>query len=143
MRGSGDLDSYVLTDAYSKLAADTKHAKSRMARWMRSKDEWRGRTGWLLCAHLARREGALSNDEASALLADAEARIHASENRVRDAMNSAVIAIGMRGGRLEREAVAAAKRIGKVDVDHGETGCKTPDAVQYIVRAKERATRKK
>ena len=32
-------------------------------------------------------------------------------------------------------ATAAAKRIGKVDVDHGETGCKTPDAAPYIAKA--------
>jgi hypothetical protein len=31
-----------------------------------------------------------------------------------------------------------AARIGKVKVDHGETGCKTPDAVPYIKKAVER-----
>jgi hypothetical protein len=30
---------------------------------------------------------------------------------------------------------ASAQRIGKVEVDHGETGCKTPDAAKYIERA--------
>ena len=29
-------------------------------------------------------------------------------------------------------ALAAAKRIGTVEVDHGETGCQTPDAGPYI-----------
>ena len=43
-----------------------------------------------------------------------------------------MISIGGRNSRLQRKAVAAAKRIGKVEVDHGETGCKTPDAVSYI-----------
>jgi 3-methyladenine DNA glycosylase AlkD len=46
--------------------------------------------------------------------------------------------------RLEKRAVAAAKRVGKVEVDHGETGCKTPDALEYIARTKaHRAARKK
>jgi len=31
--------------------------------------------------------------------------------------------------------LAAAKRIGKVEVDHGETSCKTPDASTYIRKA--------
>ncbi len=32
----------------------------------------------------------------------------------------------------------AATRIGKVDVDHGQTSCKTPDAVPYIEKAAKR-----
>jgi hypothetical protein len=51
-------------------------------------------------------------------------------------MNSAVISIGARNAALEGKAIAAAKRIGKVEVDHGETGCKTPDAVEYILKMK-------
>jgi hypothetical protein len=31
--------------------------------------------------------------------------------------------------------VRTAKKIGKVEVDHGETNCKTPDAVTYIEKA--------
>lgn len=31
-----------------------------------------------------------------------------------------------------------AARIGKVEVDHGETGCKTPDAAVYIRKTLER-----
>ena len=47
-------------------------------------------------------------------------------------MNSAPIAIGIRNAELERKALASAKRIGKVAVDHGETNCKTPHAADYI-----------
>ena len=39
----------------------------------------------------------------------------------------ALIAIGCRASMTER-AIAVARKIGKVEVDHGETGCKTPDA---------------
>jgi hypothetical protein len=53
-------------------------------------------------------------------------------------MNGALIAIGLRNPRLEKKAVAAAKRIGKVEVDHGETSCETPDAAAYIAKAKAR-----
>ena len=36
-------------------------------------------------------------------------------------------------GQVGREPLgAAARRIGTVEVDHGETGCKTPDAEPYI-----------
>ena len=33
---------------------------------------------------------------------------------------------------MEKEALAAAKRIGKVEINHGDTACKTPDAAAYI-----------
>ena len=45
-------------------------------------------------------------------------------------MNGALISIGIRNAKLEKLAIAAAKRIGKVEVDHLETSCKTPDRVQ-------------
>ena len=36
------------------------------------------------------------------------------------------------------EALEAAKAIGKVEVDHGDTDCKTPDAASYILKAAKR-----
>jgi hypothetical protein len=50
-------------------------------------------------------------------------------------MNNTLVAIGVRSPRLTKPALASAKRIGKVDIDHGETGCKTPDATEYIKKA--------
>ena len=63
-----------------------------------------------------------------------EAGIHSSPNWVRYAMNNALINIGVRNKTLQKRAVAAANRIGKVDVDHGATSCKTPDAASYIAK---------
>jgi hypothetical protein len=51
-------------------------------------------------------------------------------------MNNVVITIGLRSDALEGQAVAAAGRIGKVIVDHGQTSCKTPDAIAYIAKTK-------
>ena len=55
----------------------------------------------------------------------------------------AVIMIGCRNGALRKAATAAAKRIGKVEIDHGDTDCKTPDAAQYIEKTWAYATSKK
>ncbi|MFY0535987.1 hypothetical protein [Nannocystis pusilla] len=52
-------------------------------------------------------------------------------------MNHALIAIGARSDALARLATAAARKIGPVEVDHGDTDCKTPDAVSYIAKARE------
>ena len=51
---------------------------------------------------------------------------------VRYGMNNALIGIGGRSANLRRKAIAAAKRIGPVEIDHGDTDCKTPDAIPYI-----------
>ena len=49
-------------------------------------------------------------------------------------MNGALIAIGIRNPVLQAKALAVAAQIGKVDVDHGQTSCKTPDAGAYILK---------
>jgi 3-methyladenine DNA glycosylase AlkD len=104
-------------------------------KWSKSADEWQGATAWNLLATLARDASSrLGDADCEQALRTIEQRIHTSENRTRYAMNSALIAIGVRNAALRRKALAAAKRIGKVEVDHGETGCKTPDAATYIAR---------
>jgi 3-methyladenine DNA glycosylase AlkD len=137
----GDLDNYVITDAFAGFAAKTRFAQGRMERWTNSPHEWLGRTGWLLLAHLAMRDGALDDEYLQGYILKIEERIHVAKNRTRDAMNSALIAIGARNAALEKKAVAAALRIGKIEVDHGFTGCKTPDAVTYIRKARARKKR--
>lgn len=58
-------------------------------------------------------------------------------------MNSALIAIGIRNDELEQKAITIAREIGKVDVEHGATSCKTPDAEAYIKKARDRERNKK
>jgi hypothetical protein len=83
------------------------------------------------------KDDASSIDDADAekVLAKIEKEIHGSPNWARYAMNGALISIGVFKPTLRKKAIAAAKRIGKVEVDHGETHCKTPDAAPYIEKA--------
>ncbi|UCG53046.1 MAG: DNA alkylation repair protein [Candidatus Latescibacterota bacterium] len=136
------LDNYVITDALSGLAGKTPFARAKMKKWTGSKEEWTGRAGWVLLAGLAMNDDELPDEFFEEYIEMIEANIRRSKNRVRDAMNSALITMGIRNGRLEKKAVAAAKRIGTVEVDHGETGCKTPDAVAYIQKVKARRKRR-
>jgi 3-methyladenine DNA glycosylase AlkD len=138
-----DIDNYVVTDAFAGLVARTPICQKKMERWTKAKAEWTSRAGFGLLAHLAMRDPALSDSYFEPYLEMIEQEIHSCKNRTRDAMNSALIAIGIRNPRLQSKAIAAAKRIGKVDVDHGETGCKTPDAVDYIMRAIEHQSKRK
>ena len=138
-----DLDNYCLADAFAKLAMKTPFARAKAAAWVASDGEWIGRAGWHLHAFDAMSDREIADETLEALLATIERQIHTSRNRVRDAMNAALIAIGARNPRLTQSALAAAKRIGVIDVDHGETGCKTPDAAEYIARMLARPTGKR
>jgi 3-methyladenine DNA glycosylase AlkD len=134
------LDSYVIADAFSKLAAQSPVGRKRTETWVRSKDEWIGTAGWNVVAQVA---DGLPEATCRELLTTIESGIHKAKNRARYSMNNALISIGARGGALQKAAVAAAKRIGPVEVDHGETGCKTPDAAAYIKKTLEYRERRK
>lgn len=133
-----DVDGYVIGDAFSKLIGGTALARKKMEKWTKSKQEWVAATGWQLMSFIAINDPDLADDYFDDYLSFIESGIHDSKNRVRYAMNGALIAIGLRNPGLEKRALAVAKKIGVVTVDHGETGCKTPDAAEYIQKAKGR-----
>ncbi|MBL8842690.1 MAG: DNA alkylation repair protein [Planctomycetes bacterium] len=121
------------------LAAEGRHGQALAKKWLAAKDAPRRASGWLLVGQLATHDESLADEWFLAHLATIEKAIHAAPNALREPMNMAVIQIGGRNAALRKAATAAAKRIGKVEVDHGDTACKTPDAVEYIDKTWERA----
>jgi 3-methyladenine DNA glycosylase AlkD len=132
------LRNYVETNALGDLASQSLHARETMARWIAADEEWTASAGWRILAQVAMNGDALPDEYFERFLSTIERDINESQNRVRHEMNNALIAIGIRNPELREKAFAAAARIGKVEVDHGETGCKTPDAVGYIRKTLER-----
>ncbi len=122
---------YIVTDAVSGIAAHTPGALDLARTWITSREQWPSAAGWTSLAILAMEDGI---DEALAgeLIALVEAGIHDAPNRTRHAMNSALIAIGGAMPGVRARALKAAATIGRVTVDHGATGCKTPDAAAVI-----------
>jgi 3-methyladenine DNA glycosylase AlkD len=140
-RWAGRLRSRTETDAFAGVAAASPGAREALERWIESAGsdtEWIACAGWNVLGRLAMDDSSLPDEYFERYLNRIEKDIHAEKNWVRHAMNNTLIAIGIRNPALEKKAVAAAGRIGKVKVDHGETGCKTPDAVPYIKKALER-----
>jgi 3-methyladenine DNA glycosylase AlkD len=127
-----DVDNRGLAAALSNVAAEAPSAKGRMEKWTTSRSEMIACAGWHTLASISRAANGLPDSYFAKYLATIESKIHTSENWVKYAMNNALISIGTRNAAMEKKATAAAKRIGKVEVDHGETGCKTPDAAAYI-----------
>jgi 3-methyladenine DNA glycosylase AlkD len=127
-----NLSNYVISDAFATIVAQSPLARQKAAKWRAAKSEMVSNAGWSVTARLIRLDPAWSDAELSAMLKEIEAEIHAAPNRTRHAMNSTIISIGVHNARLKKLALAAAKRIGKVEVDHGDTSCQTYDAATYI-----------
>ena len=121
-------------DALCGLVAETPWGRKKADAWRKSRDERTGRAGWVLVAKLALRQPDIADDWFDGCLGEIEAGIAKAPNRKREGMNSALISIGCRSEALRKKAFALAGRIGKVEIDHGDTSCKTPDAAEYVAK---------
>lgn len=134
-RWAKEIDYYVVADYLGSLIARGSLAHDKIELWTQSKDEFVRQAGYSALASSLKQDSALSDDDCRGMLKRIEEEIHNSPNRARQAMNNALIAIGVFRPHLTDEAVGSATRIGKVEVDHGDTSCKTPDAISYIYHA--------
>ena len=126
----------------SELVGRSPIADETMRAWMKSPDEFVREMGYgIVGARLRDDPGSITDADAEKFLATIEKEIHRSPNWARYAMNGALISIGVYKPAIRKKAIEAAKRIGKVEVDHGETYCKTPDAVAYLEKASNRKRR--
>jgi 3-methyladenine DNA glycosylase AlkD len=128
------LDNYPIGEMFARFIANTPLLEAKAKQWHKAKSEWTSAVGWTLVAHLALHPPDVPDAYFAPYLQAIERDIHTNKNRVRHEMNGALIAIGLRNAELEKLALAVAKKIGKVEVDHGATNCKTPDAAEYIAK---------
>lgn len=116
------------------VAAGSKHGKELAREWIESPEERIASAGWNTWTSIVgtRPDEELDLAELKRLLARVEKSIHSAPNRVRYTMNGYVIALAAHVAPLSETAVAAAKRIGVVEVDMGDTSCQVPFAPEYI-----------
>jgi len=126
------LSYYMLTDLLvTELVIYRREREVLMETWTASDSEYTARAGYCILNQLAKLEDGLTDDVFRAYLDRIAAEIHRAPNRARQMMNLCVLSIGARPG-LHADALAAARRIGPVAVDHGETSCETFDAVARL-----------
>ena len=125
------------------LAAESPHGTAKAHEWLASSDTTLRAVAWTLAGFLATLQEPISDEWLVERIAQIEKSIHSAPNAERSAMNNALIALGGRNAALRKAATAAARRIGKVDIDHGDTACHTPDAGACIEKAWAHATAKK
>jgi 3-methyladenine DNA glycosylase AlkD len=129
-----EAEDHILCGQLGKLVARMPSGPERASAWRGRRREWPCAAGWSATASLAM-ERRLSTDEALQLIGEIEAGVDDAPNRVRHDMNGALIAIGTAYPNLRAVATDTAMRIGRVEVDHGETSCATPEAAPYIAKA--------
>lgn len=110
--------------------------------WIKSPEEHIAASGWATLSNLVslKPDSELNLPALRALLKTVEQTVHQSQNRVRNAMNGFLITTGSYVQPLAEEVIAAAKRIGPIMVDKGDTACKVPYAVDYITKAQSKGS---
>lgn len=116
------------------VAAESPHARDLALKWMKSKNESIATSGWCTYSSMiaTTADEELDLAEIKELLNRVVKEIDTAANRVRYTMNGFVIAVGSYVTPLMKQAKAAAKKIGKVSVNMGDTACKVPLAFEYI-----------
>ena len=116
------------------IAAESRYGYELGLEWIDSDEEQIASAGWvtLSCYASIRSDDELDVAVYDALLDRVEKNIHEAQNRVRFTMNGFVIAVGSYIEELTEKALGVAEKIGKVDVDVGDTACRVPLATDYI-----------
>jgi 3-methyladenine DNA glycosylase AlkD len=129
------------------VAVENPQGRELALQWMKSKKERVACSGWCTYSGLlaTKPDVALDLTEIKDLLSVIVKGIKSAQNRVRYTMNGFVIAAGTYVKPLFKEAKEAARQIGEVSVDVGETACNVPLASAYIekIEAAGRAGKKR
>ncbi|HKV23490.1 MAG TPA: DNA alkylation repair protein [Candidatus Acidoferrum sp.] len=116
------------------VAVEHSNGRELALEWMKSSKEHVAAAGWCTYSGLlaTKPDEELSISEIKSLLQTVVKDVARAKNRVRYAMNGFVISVGAYIKPLLKEAKAAAREIGDVSVDVGETACSVPVAIEYI-----------
>jgi 3-methyladenine DNA glycosylase AlkD len=106
--------------------------KKKVDEWTKSKDDTIRRCGYLCLYVLAKSEEEIDNNYFESFLKIIERDLQNEENMVKDAMNASILTIGMRNKNLNKKAIDAARKIGKVEVYYGDNSCQAVDCIKHL-----------
>lgn len=126
---------YFLSEhAVAGITAESNYGLELGLEWIKSDKENIASAGWATLSNLAgiRQDIHLDKMLFTELLNIVENEIHSAQNRVRYTMNGFVISVGTHIASLTENSTNVALKIGKVNVNMGQTSCKVPLASAYI-----------
>lgn len=126
----------------AQLAAETSYARDLGLKWINSKKELIASAGWSTLASWVSitDNAALDLNELEGLIGHIEKTIHDQPNRVRYGMHGFLTCVGCYVPDVTARVLKAAKAIGKVEVDMGDTDCKLHSVADMIQKVKDRGT---
>jgi hypothetical protein len=107
-------------------------------KWIGSKHEQVARAGWKTLGALAATipDADLPVVKFGQLLDRVVRDMPLAPDGVRYLMNNYVISVGTYVAPLGTKAIATARKIGKVEMDMGDTACQVPEAESYIIKCR-------
>lgn len=120
------------------VAAEHPDAIEIALKWIDSPKESIAVSGWATLSNVVTTtpDEKLPMKQIASLLTRIVKTIHTSQNFVRYAMNNFVICCGTYVSPLADKAITAARKIGRLEVDMGDTECRVPEAESYILKSR-------
>lgn len=124
------------------IAAESRFGFELALKWIEAEQEFIAAAGWSTLSSLVaiKPDNELNMESLKELLTRVGNDIHQTDNRLRQKMNSFIIAVGSHVAPLTDYAIKIAQKIGAVKVNLDGTACKVPNAIDYITKAKEKGT---
>ncbi len=124
---------FMLADYYSEFVlAKSGQLDSKIEEWTQSKIDHIKKCGYSALYIKAKTDKKTDDKYFEKFLDNIEKELHSSENWVKESMNYCLCYIGERSNALREKCLAIAKRIGRVEVDYGETSCVTVDVTNWL-----------
>ncbi|HMN95068.1 MAG TPA: DNA alkylation repair protein [Phycisphaerales bacterium] len=130
----------LLAETLGAFAATFENPLPRIDQWCRDRGEFVRATGYYAAIALVRAGGGVPAEWVQKRIGAVAKDMNGAANRAREAMARALVAFGSGRDGTFAAAMTVAKRLGIVDIDHGEAGVKELDLVAELTKA--RAKRK-
>ncbi|MFZ5353030.1 MAG: DNA alkylation repair protein [Bacillota bacterium] len=128
-----EIYSSDLCDKFSSnVVAKSAFAVKKILEWCKDEREYHKRGGFVTLYNLSDKSSTLNDEQYMELLQQIETEIHNERNWVREGMIFGLIGIGKRNEMLRSLVTEACKRIGKIDIDYGNTSCVAPDPLMLL-----------
>ncbi|MDI1251030.1 MAG: DNA alkylation repair protein [Lacunisphaera sp.] len=124
------------------VASENPEGFALAVKWIESKNEQVARAGWSTLGALAATipDAGLPVARLGRLLERVARDLPKASDGARYSMNNFVIMVGTYVAPLGVQAIATARKLGRVEVDMGDTACQVPDAESYILKSRRGAS---
>ena len=124
---------FMLADYYcQEIIVKTEFCDDLIEKWTKSKNNHIKKSGFALLYAKAKLDKKADDEFFEPYLEQIEKELQKAENWTKESMNYALMYIGSRTKKLNKKALAIAKKIGEVKIDYGDTSCITVDAIKWM-----------